>query len=111
MLNNLKATQTITGINAPRNQDELFDFLLTFFEQLSIESAFLKELPIVSVTKETLFIHSLTKEIFLYYLKTPYDHITLNITIISLFYTWQHDVTVDLSVLTHKINCLTKTLH
>jgi hypothetical protein len=111
MLNNLKATQTITSINAPKNQDELFDFLLTFFEQLSVESAFLKELSTVNVIKEAPFIHSLTKEIFGYYIKTPYDHVTLNITLMSLFYAWQHDATADLSVLTHKINSLTQMLH
>lgn len=106
---NLQTTQQKIGILNPATKDELFDFLLTFFEELNLEhKEILKTISLITNPQAT---NAITQQIFFNYISTPYDTLTLNILFIHLIYTWQNDFSADLSTLTHKINTLVQNIY
>lgn len=109
LLNNLRLTQENTCIEAPSNTDEVFDFLLTFFELLGSQNK--QSASLINLISSAFTLNKLTKTIFQLYVKTPYDQLTLNIILVSLIHTWVNDDSDDLSKLSHKINTLAQTLH
>jgi hypothetical protein len=97
------------NITAPRNSDELFDCILTFFESieeykddfitifspLNLGFGHLKLFPVFQGVSQCLFNADIA---------TPLDKITYSLILMKLFHTWLQDTSPDLALTSHSIN-------
>lgn len=114
--NTLKLTQVKTQMDYPDNEENLCDFLITFFEELDVYKLQLQnEIDKFKCSAEwvslIIILPPLTSKIFQAYIKTHIDKITYTILFISLFNTWKEDNTLDTSKTLDEINILCKNIY
>lgn len=112
----LKLTQVKTQMDYPDNEENLCDFLITFFEELDVYKLQLqKERDKFKCSAECVNLMitclPLTSKIFQAYIKTHIDKITYNILFVSLFNSWIEDSTLDTSKTLDEINILCKNIY
>lgn len=103
-----------TGIVDPASQDDLFDTLLTFFEQLTPVHDSLSELfnkHTLSLSDLTLMpgIISLTQGIF--HCCNTSDNLTYTLIFCHIFYTWLGETDANLPKTSHRINTATQLIY
>jgi hypothetical protein len=111
--NALISAKTITNIQYPKTEDELFDLTLTFFEELTLykpdfQIIFNKNKISLDYLDFVPIVDKITTTIFYTYRHTFFDKVTYKIIFIKLFYNWINDLTQDLSHTSHQINQISK---
>lgn len=112
----LTSAQAKTTLIYPSTQDELFDLILTFFEELSdYKSEFEKIFSPKTTTLEYFnflpLIKKLVTKIFHNYIHTSLDKLTYGVIFFKLFYIWLTDNTPDFSFTSHQINRLAEIIY
>lgn len=117
LLISINTTQTKTCIGFPQTEDEMFDFMLTFFEELQeCKHAFqilFNKTGLLEIEYLNLFsvIKTLLNYFFQKYSKTFADDFTYALFFLKIFYVWLNDETRDLSVTSHEINRFSYLIH
>lgn len=112
----LKLTQAKTQIAYPDNEENLCDFLITFFEELNFYKTQIQK-DINKARHQSkwfnlaLTLLPLTSKVFQTYVKTTIDKITYNFLFVSLFNSWINDNTADSSKTLDEINALCKNIY
>lgn len=111
----LNSAMIETEIETAKSPDELFDLILTFLENLddnktefqtmfSYSNLNIKYLSLAPI------LNNVTCIIFKPFVKTFFDNFTYNAIMANIFYTWISDETQDLSIVSDKINHISKSI-
>jgi len=112
----LSTAQTKTNIEHPSTEDDFFELMLTFFEELSdYKVPFAKIFNVQKISPDYFsllpIINKLVINFFHSYIQTFLDKITYNILFLKIFHVWLTDTTEDLSRTSHQINHITKIIY